>query len=117
MSDARCPIQKPTIAIETTRKMLTVLQFRMVGVIIAALTLGAMRCPAQQLTNGNLFVTVNSQDGSYQFGPAGSQPALQASTGALVDHTWLRPGSYPSHSVSESSFSDALGSGRQLTVT
>ena len=27
------------------------------------------------------------------------------------------PGSYPSHSVSESPFSDALGSGRQLTVT
>ena len=26
-------------------------------------------------------------------------------------------GSYPSHSVSESPFSDALGSGRQLTVT
>ena len=35
----------------------------------------------------------------------------------MVDHTWLRSGSYPSHSVSESPFSDALGSGRQLTVT
>jgi alpha-galactosidase len=117
MSDARCPIQKPTIAIETTRKMLTVLQCRVVAVIIAALTLGAMRCPAQQLTNGNLLVTVNSKDGSYQFAPTGGQSALQASTGALVDHTWLRPSSYPSHSVSESPFSDALGSGRQLTVT
>ena len=30
---------------------------------------------------------------------------------------WLRSSSYPSHSVSESPFSDALGSGRQLTVT
>ena len=117
MSDAPCLIQKLTIAIETTRKMLTVLQCSMAGVIIAALTLGAVRCPAQQLTNGTLFVTVNSQDGSYQFGPTGSQSALQASTGALVDHTWLRPGSYPSHSVSESPFSDVLGSGRQLTVT
>ncbi len=117
MSDAPCLIQKLTIAIETTRTMLTVLQCSMVGVIIAALTLGAVRCPAQQLTNGNLFVTVNSQDGSYQFGPTGSQSALQASTGALVDHTWLRPGSYPSHLVSESPFSDTLGSGRQLTVT
>jgi alpha-galactosidase len=89
----------------------------MTGVIIAALTLGAVPCPAQQLTNGALSVTVNSQDGSYQFGPAGSQSVLQASTGALVDHTWLRPGSYPSRSVSESPFSDALGSGRQLTIT
>jgi alpha-galactosidase len=117
MSNAPCLIQKLTIAIETTRKMLTVLQCSMVGVIIAALTLGEVPCSAQELTNGNLFVSVNRQDGSYQFGPAGSQAALQASTGALVDHTWLRPGSYPSHSVSESPFSDALGSGRQLTVT
>jgi alpha-galactosidase len=117
MSNAPCLIQKLTIAIETTRKVLTVLQCSMVGIMIAALTLGAVRCPAQQLTNGALSVTVNSQDGSYQFGPAGSQSALQASTGALIDHTWLRPGSYPSHSVSESPFSDALGSGRQLTIT
>jgi alpha-galactosidase len=117
MSDAPYLIQKLTIAIETTRKVLTVLQCSMTGVIIAALTLGAVPCPAQQLTNGALSVTVNSQDGSYQFGPAGSQSALQASTGALIDHTWLRPGSYPSHSVSESPFSDALGSGRQLTIT
>ena len=59
MSNAPCLIQDLAIAIETTRKMLTVLQCSMVGVIIAALTLGAVRCPAQQLTNGNLFVTVN----------------------------------------------------------
>src|ERR1700720_3462964 len=117
MSDAPCLVQKLTIAIATTRKVLTVLQCSTVGVIIAALTLGAVRCPAQQLTNGTLFVTVNGQDGSYQFGPTGSQSALQASIGALIDHTWLRPGSYPSHSVSESPFSDALGSGKQLTVT
>src|ERR1035437_10312854 len=120
MSDAQCLIQKLTIAqrvIETTRKVLAVLQCSMMGAIIAASTLGAVRCPAQQLTNSALFVTVNGQDGSYQFGPIGSQSALQASLGALVDHTWLRPGSYPSHSLSESPFSDALGSGRQLTVT
>ena len=120
MSDAQCLIRKLTIAqraIETMRKVLAVLQCSVMGAIIAASTLGAVRCPAQQLTNSALFVTVNGQDGSYQFGPIGSQAALQASIGALVDHTWLRPGSYPSHSVSESPFSDALGSGRQLTVT
>jgi alpha-galactosidase len=120
MSDAQCLIRKLTIAqraIETTRKVLAVLQCSMMGAIIAASTLGAVRCPAQQLTNSALFVTVNGQDGSYQFGPIGSQSALQASIGALVDHAWLRPGNYPSHSVAESPFSDALGSGRQLTVT
>jgi alpha-galactosidase len=120
MSDAQCLIRKLTIArraIETARKLLAGFQCSMMGVTIAALTLGAVRCPAQQLTNSALFVTVNGQDGSYQFGPTASQSALQARLGALVDHTWLRPGSYPSHSVSESPFSDALGSGRQLTVT
>ena len=43
MSDAPCLVQKPTIAIETTRKVLTLLQCSMVGVIIAALTLGSHR--------------------------------------------------------------------------
>jgi len=104
-------------AIGTTRKLGAVLQCSMMGAIIAAMTLGAVRCPAQQLTNGTLSVTVNGEDGSYQFGPMGGQSVLQASVGALVDHAWLRPGSYPSHSVSESPFSDALGSGKQLTVT
>ncbi len=120
MSDAEYLVQKLPIArqaIETARKVFAVLQVGMAGALVATLTLSAVRCPAQQLTNGTLSVTVNSQDGSYQFGPTGGQSALQASSGALVDHTWLRAGIYPSHSVSESPFSDALGSGRQLTVT
>src|ERR1017187_4362746 len=111
MSDAQCLIRKLTIArraIETARKVPAVLLFRM-GVTLAALLLGAVRCPAQQLTNGTLSVTVNRQDGSYQFGSISSQSVLQANVGVLVDHTWLHPASYPSHSVSESPFSDALG--------
>jgi len=120
MSDAQCLNQKLTIArqvIETARTMLTILQYSLRGATIATLMLGAVQCPAQQLTNGILSVTVNGQDGSYQFGPIGSQSALQASVGALVDHAWLSPRSYPSHSVAESPFSDALGSGSQLTIT
>jgi hypothetical protein len=120
VSNAQCLIRKLTIAprvIESTRKMLVVLRCSILGAIIAALMLGAVLCSAQQLTNGTLSVTVNGQDGSYQLGPIGSQPVLHSSVGALVGHTWLRPGSYPSHSVSESPFSDVLGSGKQLTVT
>ncbi len=45
-------------------------------------------------------VTVNRQDGSYQFGLPGSQSVLQAGTGALINHQWLHSSSYPSHSVS-----------------
>jgi alpha-galactosidase len=120
MSDAQCLIRKliiPRRAIETAQKVLVVLQSSVVGALVGALTLGAVPCPAQQLTNGTLLVTVNRNEGSYQFGPIGNQPTLQANIGALVDHVWLHSGSYPSHSVSESPFSDALGSGRQLTVT
>ncbi len=120
MTEARCLVRKLTIApraIETARKMLAVLQCSLTGATIAALTLCAVPCSAQQLTNGTLSVTVNRQDGSYQFGPIGSRSVVQSSIAALVDHAWLRSGSYPSHSVSESAFSDALGSGRQLTVT
>jgi alpha-galactosidase len=120
MTEAQCLIRKLAIArgaIESARNVLAVLQCSMMGATIAALTLGAVPSSAQQLTNGTLSVTVNREDGSYQFGPIGNQSALHASIGALVDRTWLRPGSYPSHSVSESPFSDPLGSGRQLTVT
>jgi alpha-galactosidase len=119
MSDAQCVIRKRTSAsaVEAPRKVLAVLQCRMMGLTLGTLLLGTMWCPAQQLTNGSLSVTVNSNDGSYQVGPVGSPSTLQANTGALVDHTWLRAGSYPLHSVSESPFSDALGAGKQLTVT
>ena len=104
-------------AIETMRKLLVALQRSMTSATVVALSLSAMLCSAQQLTNGTLSMTVKPQDGSYEFGPVGSHPTLQSSIGALVDHKWLHSGSYPSHSVSESQFNDALGSGRQLTVT
>ncbi len=120
MTDAQCLIQKLTIvqpATETPRRMLAVFLFRITGVTLAFLLLGSVPCPAQQLTNRALSVTVNRQDGSYQFGSLGSQSVLQAGIGALINYQWLRSSSYPSHSVSESPFSDALGSGQQLTVT
>ena len=84
--------------------------------ILAAMTL-ALPCSAQQLTNSALSVTVNGQDGSYQFGPVGGPAVLQAGVGAQIDHAWLRAAKYPSHAVSESAFSDALGAGKQLAVT
>jgi alpha-galactosidase len=120
MTGTQCQIRKRTTppsesGIETARK-LAVLP-TMIGLTLAALLLGVVECPAQQLTNPTLSVTVDAQNGSYQFGPAGSQSVLQASVGALVNNTWLHPGNYPSHSVSESPFSDALGAGKQLTVT
>src|ERR1700722_9651170 len=110
-------------AVKTARetvmiKMPAVLRFG--GTMVAAiavLTLVALPCSAQQLTNSTLSVTVNREDGSYHFGPVGGQSVLHTSVGAMVDHKWLRSGTYPSHAVSESPFADKLGSGKQLTVT
>ncbi len=112
-------IQKLTIArsaLEPPLKACAVL-CRIVCTTIVLMTLGAAPSSAQQLTNSSLSVTVNPQDGSYQFGLVSSPSVLQASVAALVDHSWRRAGSYPSHSVSESTFSDALGAGKELTVT
>ena len=98
VTNAQCLIRKATIvrpAIETARRVLAVFLFRIAGIMLAGLMLGAVWCPAQQLTNGTLSVTVNAQNGSYQFGPIGSQYVLQASIGAQVDHTWLRQGAIP----------------------
>jgi alpha-galactosidase len=131
MLPSQCPIRKLTIArnasksaincaIEIARNIAVLLP-KMMSVILAASVLDAVQCPAQQpaqqLTSGTLSVTVDGQNGSYQLGPIGSRSALRASVGALVNHTWLHPGNYPSHSVSESPFSDVLGAGKQLTVT
>jgi alpha-galactosidase len=118
MSDARCAVQKlAQRAIEAARKLIAVLPCGLMGAAVTALALGAMPCPAQQLTNGTLSVTVNEHDGSYRLGPVGGESTLRTNVGALVDHTWLRSGSYPSHAVSEAAFNDALGSGHQLTIT
>lgn len=104
-------------AIKSARNVLAVFQCGVIEGAIAIWILSGVPCPAQQLTNGTLSVTVNQQDGSYQLGSISSPSVLQANVGALVDHTWLHAASYPSHSVSESPFSDELGSGKQLTVT
>ena len=103
--------------IKTAKIVVAAFLFRTVGTTIAVVLFAAAWCPAQQLTNKSLSVTVNRQDGSYQFGPLGGQSVLHAGVGALINHRWLRSSSYPSHSVSASPFSDALGAGQQLTVT
>ena len=115
MLPSQCPIRKLTIArsirklatncaIEIARNIAALLP-KMMSVTLAASVLGAVPCPAQQpaqqLTNGTLSMTVDGQNGSYRLGPIGGQSALQASVSALVNHTWLHPGDYPAHSVSE----------------
>ncbi len=104
-------------AFKTSLKPSPVLRSCIACASFVATTLYAAPCPAQQLTNRDLSVTVNPQDGSYRFGPVGSPPVVEAGIGALVDHRWQRSSEYASHSLSESTFSDALGAGKELTVT
>jgi alpha-galactosidase len=62
-------------------------------------------------------LTVSAQEGSYQLSLHDGQPVLKSRVAALVDHQWLRSSDYPQHQVSESTFEDDLGTGREVTVT
>jgi hypothetical protein len=85
--------------------------------IIAGALMVITPCAAQQLTYDKLSLTVNAKDGTYQLAVRGGQPIFTSGVAALVNHQWLRSTEYPHHQVSESTFSDELGSGRTITVT
>ena len=73
---------------------------------------------AAALHNSKLSVEINSQDGSYEIRAAGLEaPVLKSSVGAEVNHQWLRSSDYPHHKEAESAFHDALGGGREDTIT
>ncbi len=73
---------------------------------------------AVSLHNSQLTVSINSQDGSYAIRANTLQgPVLTANVGAEVDHRWLRSSDYPHHAAAESACQDALGAGRQATLT
>src|SRR5271165_580730 len=83
--------------------------------MIAGAVIVAAPCSAQQLTNDKLSLTVRPQDGSYQLAVQGGQPIFTSRVAALVNHEWLRSSGYPHHQASESTFTDELGSGRDIT--
>jgi alpha-galactosidase len=83
-----------------------------VGLGVAAYLGLARPCRGQQLTNGSLVVTVQAQDGSFKVATV-----LSARTGAQIDHQWVRSNEYPQHRAAESTFTDSLGGGRQISVT
>jgi alpha-galactosidase len=90
------------------------------GFMLAAVLPLQGPCWGQQpalLQNEALAVTVRPSDGSYEIRAAQStQPALAASIGAEIDHQWLRSNRYPHHKATASTFQDALGKGRQISV-
>ena len=91
--------------------------FRVGLAVTAGILMVALPCVSQQLTNDELSLTVNAQEGSYQLSVHGGQPVLRSRVGAQIDHQWLRSSDYPRHQASESAFDDDLGPGREVTVT
>jgi alpha-galactosidase len=71
---------------------------------------------AQKIENSALTVSVNSKDGTYSVATRGGQPIFTSRTGMQLDHVWMRSTDYPHHEVSESKFSDELGSGRSIAL-
>jgi hypothetical protein len=74
---------------------------------------------AQQLTNASLAVSVQAENGTFQVAARATpaHPILKACPGARLDGQWIRASDYPQHRATESTFQDALGSGRQVSVT
>ncbi len=85
--------------------------------VLVGVTLAAAQQNAS-IHNDQLTVSVNTQDGSYSIRATGlEQPVLVAGVGAEVDRQWARSSEYPKQSTEESTFQDALGSGRSLRIT
>jgi len=90
---------------------------RMTGMILIGAALGILPAGAQEITNETLMVKLDAKGGSYQITRRGERAVLTSGVAARVDGRWLRPGDYPQHQAQESSFSDALGAGKQITLT
>ncbi|SPE38874.1 Glycoside hydrolase/PKD [Candidatus Sulfopaludibacter sp. SbA6] len=89
------------------------------GLGLTAGLCSARPCRAQQLTNSSLAVTVQAQDGAFQIATRATtnHAVLKARAGAQIDRQWVRSNEYPQHRAAESSFTDALGAGHQISVT
>ena len=87
-----------------------------IAIVFEALILIAP-CAAQQFVSDRVSLSVNAKDGTYQLALRGGRPIFTSRAGAEIDHEWLRSTDYPRHAVSESRFTDDLGSGRTITVT
>lgn len=85
---------------------------------VAAAVAVPVTARAAALHNSKVSVAINSQDGSYEIRAAGLEaPVLKSGVGAEVNHQWVRSSDYPHHQETESAFHDALGAGREDTIT
>jgi alpha-galactosidase len=68
--------------------------------------------------NQQLTVTVRTADGSYEIQAQGAAyPAVRAIFGAEISNARLKSTDFPAHHISQSDFTNSLGSGSQLTIS
>lgn len=87
-------------------------------VIVFTCPIGLEAAPSQHLLKSMwLAITVNAGNGDFQLLRAGETvPLLIARMGAKIGDHWVYSNLYPTHTVTTSSFDDALGSGQRITV-
>jgi alpha-galactosidase len=73
----------------------------------------------ERLANRSLLISLDRGGALYRVAArdGARQPILTARVGAQIDGQWVRSTDYPRCRSGEAAFSDALGAGRQLTVS
>src|SRR5437879_6086382 len=69
-----------------------------------------------EIHNRQFSVAIRGEDGSYEV-RSNARPVLKSIVSAEINGRWTKSSEYPTHKISQSSFQDVLGKGRQLTVT
>ncbi|MGA7376103.1 MAG: hypothetical protein WBW36_07145, partial [Candidatus Sulfotelmatobacter sp.] len=63
-------------------------------------------------------VLVQASDGTYEIQTiAGAHAVIRARVAAEIDHKWVRSTDYPKHEILQTTFTNALGHGKKITVT
>ncbi len=68
--------------------------------------------------NEGLSVIVQPSDGTYEIQTGiGGHSVIHARVAAEIDHKWVKSTDYPKHEITQSKFEDALGHGKEITIT
>ena len=63
-------------------------------------------------------MVVQASDGTYEIQTGNGGPSvIHARVAAEIDHKWIKSTDYPKHEISQSTFEDALGHGKKITIT
>jgi len=70
------------------------------------------------VTIESLSVAVQPANGTYEVRTGdGGHTIFHARVAAEIDHKWIKSTDYPKHEIAQSTFEDALGHGKKITVT